>query len=195
MNMKKYTLYLMLLMLLPFFGACKALKEGYGIDNPGQYSRVYLAAAYQGLQRFELEAPKTAEVKVYANYSGVLKLNADLSVGMAVDLSRVARYNSENGTSFKPIPTDCFRLTDNVSVIPAGTTISAAPVVVSIITTAFQDDQTYLMPVRLTTVSDASISINPALETLYFGISCKAGALYVTTSPLNDYSLSGTENW
>ena len=195
MNMKKYTLYLLLLMLLPVFGACKALKDGYGIDHPEQYSRVYLAAAFGGMQKLELDAPKPVEIRVFTNYSGVVPLASDLQVSLAVDLSKVAQYNRDNGTAFKFLPQNCFRFTDNVSVIPAGQSRASEPVIVTILTTEFLDDGTYLLPIRITGVSDPAFSINHELETLFLGISCKASALSVTSSPLDDYTMSGTESW
>lgn len=191
--MKKFVLYFVL--LLPLFGACKALPEGYGLDNPGQYSRIYLAAAYNGVQSLTLEAPKPAEVKVYANYSGLLDLAADVNVALAADLTLVSKYNSENGTSFKALPQACFNWVSNTSFIPAGHSTASIPAVLNIITTAFPDDAAYLLPVRITSVSDPSLTINSSLETLYIGVVCSASALYITSSPLSDFTISNTENW
>ena len=191
--MKKIALYL--LVMMPLLGACKAVKDGYGIANPEQYSRIYLAAAYNGMQQFGFAAPKPAEIKVYANYSGVLDLAADVSVTMTADLSLVAKYNSEHSTSFKTIPTSCFSMGNSTSLIPAGATTASEPAVVNIVTTAFQDDALYLLPIRITSVSDPSLTVNSELETLYLGIACTASSLYVTSNPLLDYTVSSTENW
>lgn len=193
--MKKFTVYFILSMLLPLFGACKAVSEGYGIENPGQYSRVYLAAAYNGLLSLNLEAPKPAEVKVFANYAGVLDLPADVSVTLAADFSLTDRYNNENGTSFQPLPPECFNWVNPVSVIPAGRTTASVPAVLHIITTAFRDEAPYLLPIRITAASDPSLTTSSRLETLYIGIVCTASALYVTSSPLSDFAISNTENW
>ena len=192
-RMKKFALYLLLLM--PLFGACKAVKDDFGIANPAQYSRIYLAAAYNGMQQYGLQAPKPAEIKVFANYSGVLPLAADVNVTLTADLSLVAKYNSVNGTSFKAMPTAAFSMLSSNSQIPAGATTASEPAVVNIITTAFQDDSLYLLPIRITSVSDPSLTINSDLETLYLGVACTGSSLYITANPLLDYTVSSTENW
>ena len=63
------------------------------------------------------------------------------------------------------------------------------------LTEAFIDATPYLLPVSIASLSDTSLAVNDGLKTLYFGVSCVAGTLYITSNPLSDYSLSNTENW
>ena len=189
--MKKYLIISVILGL----AACSPLPEGYGLDNPEQYSRVYLAAAYNGVKEFSLEAPEAAKIEVYANYSGVVPLSSDLAVSLGADLSLVIPYNSENGTSFKPLPEKCFSLESAESVIRAGDSTANVPAVISIITSAFDDGESYLLPVKILSLSDSSIALNEALDKIYLAINCKAGTLYISANPLTDYTISNTENW
>ena len=168
---------------MPLLWACNPLKEGYGIDNPEQYSRVYLAAAFNGVQELNLEAPEPVQVKIFANYSGVVPLKSDVAVTVGTDLSLVSEYNANNGTAFKPIPAACFNLDSDSSVIKAGESTAAIPALLEIITAI------------ITGVSNQDITVNAALETLYIGVTCTAGTLYITANPLTDYTISNTENW
>lgn len=194
-RMKKLIIYFLIILLLPVFGACKPLKDGYGLDNPEQYSRIYLAAAYNGDLSLEITASTPAQLKVFANYSGVVPLKSDVTVSLGGDLSLVEPYNSENGTAFAALPNDCFRMDQAGSIIRAGESTAAEPALISIVSSAFPDDNTYLLPVRIKSVSDPSLTVNPNLEAVYFSIRCTAGTTYISTNPLSDYSVSDTENW
>ena len=190
--MKK--LYILLTLILTL-GACKPLKDGYGLDNPQQYSRVYLAAAYNGAQSWEVATPDPVPVKIFANYSGVVALAADVTVTLNTDLSLVSQYNSDNSKDFKAMPESHFTMEKNTSEIFAGETTSTSPAIVNIITSAFSDESTYLLPVSIASVSDTSLEVNSSLSTLYLAVRCKAGTLYLTTNPLVDYTISNPEKW
>ena len=190
--MKK--LYILLTLILTL-GACKPLKDGYGLDNPQQYSRIYLAAAYNGAQSWEVATPDPVPVKIFANYSGVVDLAADVTVTLKADLSLVSQYNSDNNKDFKAMPESHFTLEKDISSISAGETISTDPAVVNIITAAFSNESTYLLPVSIASVSDPSLTVNETLKTLYLAVTCKAGKIIISSAPLTDYSISDTENW
>ena len=190
--MKK--LYILLTLILAL-GACKPLKDGYGLDNPQQYSRVYLAAAYNDAQSWEVETPDPVPIKIYANYSGVVALAADVTVTLKADLSLVPQYNSDNSKDFKAMPESHFSIEKDTSGISAGETTSTSPAIVNIITSAFSDESTYLLPVSIASVSDTALEVNSDLSTLYLAVRCKAGTLYLTTNPLVDYTISNPEKW
>ena len=186
---------LLLISLILGIAACEPLKDGYGLDNPEQYSRIYLAAAYNGVQELNLEAPEPAQVKIFANYSGVVSLGESVSVTLGADISQVSEYNQRNGTHFQPMAQACYSFEKDCSLIPAGHTTATEPAVLDIITQAFADEATYLLPVRILSVSQPSLAVNSALETLYIAVTCSAGILYITSNPLTDYTLSDIENW
>lgn len=193
--MKKIIPILCLTLSLTVLFSCKPLKEGYGIEAPEQYSRIYLAAAYNGIQEMTLESTQPASVKIFANYSGVLPLATDLSVTLQADLSLVNAYNIDHGTAFQPIPTACFAFENSVSVIEAGKSTAAQPAVLKFLTDAFVDSTPYLLPVSIVSLSDSALAVNDNLKTLYFSVSCVAGTLYISSNPLTDYTFSNTENW
>ena len=194
--MKKYIIYSLILLSAALLAGCEPLKKGYGIDNPEQYSRIYLDAAYRGLKTYTLtDNAQPIEIGVYANYAGVLALESDVAVTIAPDFSMVARYNAENHTAFKPLHQSCFTLTRNTAVIAAGTTISSDKAVLSVDPRKFLDNDLYLLPLRIVSVSDPSLPVNPELEVLYLAISCTADKVSYTTDPLLDFSISPSENW
>lgn len=194
--MKKNSIIVLLLMMLtPVLDACQPLKEGYGIDNPGQYSRVYIAASYNGLQHKAIAANENIDVPVYANYAGVIDLKSDLTVQFVTDLTLVSLYNSRNGTSFKAMPEPCFRLEPSSAVIPAGATSSREPACIRILAEAFTDASEYLLPVRIASLSDPSVLVNSELGTMFLSVVCHAPDLEISVKPLADYNVSPVENW
>ena len=94
--MKNITTYLILIWTLLATWACKPVKDGYGLDDPGQYSSVYIAAAFGGMQNITANTAEPLNIEIYANYSGVIALSEDLYVFMEADPDRVDEYNTEN---------------------------------------------------------------------------------------------------
>lgn len=189
--MKKYLILFIILGL----ASCKPLPEGYGLDKPEQYSRIYLAEAYNGVKEMDLEAPAEVKVEIFANYSGVIDLKNDVTVTLGADLSLVPEYNTSNGTEFKALPEACFNMEKDKTVILAGESTASEAAVLNIITAAFEDDSVYLLPIRITDVSDSSIELNSDLDKLFLGIKCAAGTVSISSNPLTDYDISDTENW
>ena len=194
MRMKKTTIYLFLITLLTIW-SCKPVEEGYGLDDPEQYSSVYIAAAFNGMQSMTVSATELVNIEVYANYSGVITLSDDIQVFMEEDLERVDAYNTTNGTSFKSMPTTHFSIETNCSTILAGTTTAISPAVIKLNTGAFADGDTYLLPISITSISNPAIKVSDKLGTLYLGVKCKAGSFIITNNPLTDYIVSDTEEW
>ena len=194
MSMKKINIYLFLISLLTVW-SCKPVEDGYGLEDPEQYSSVYIAAAFNGMQSLTVNADEPVNIEVYANYSGVITLSDDLQVFMEEDLERVDAYNTTNGTSFKSMPTTHFSIETNSSSILAGTTTAISPAVIKLNTGAFADGDTYLLPISITSISNPSIKVSDKLGTLYLGVKCKAGSFIITNNPLTDYIVSDTEEW
>lgn len=193
----KKTIYTLLLLPLAIFslGSCKPLEEGYGIENPEQYSRIYIAASYNGRIDKEVEAPRQDTIVINANYSGVVSLKNDVTVNLTTDMSLVSSYNSANNTSFKALPQKTFSLDPASTKILAGLSTSSDPALLLIKTIAFEDDDAYLLPIKISSVSDPSLVINNDLSVLYVGIRCSATAMYITLNPLVDFIVDSNENW
>lgn len=187
------------LLLLPFIlfaaASCEPFENGYGLDNPEQYSKVYIAASFNGLKELEVAAPKEDTIEVYANYGGVVPLANDLTVNVAADLSLVSSYNTANKTSFKVMPTATFELSPSSAVIKAGASTSEIPALIRLKTIAFTDDATYLLPIKISSLSDPTIQINSNLSVLYMAIRCTASAMYVSFDPLKDFVVDANEKW
>ena len=190
--MKRTLLFLLFCIAL---SSCESVPEGLGLENPGQYSRVYIAASYNGLRSEELQAPKNKEVSIWANYSGVVSLNADLDVEIGADLGKVDVYNQSQGTAFAPMEESCYTIKSHQVTIAAGATISSSPAVVEFHSEAFMDEGTYLLPLSITGLSDPSIALSEDLATLYIAVRCKAAAIEILSDGLTVFDVSQTENW
>lgn len=186
-----------ILFLLPIIAlsSCVSVPEGFGLDNPEQYSRVYIAASYNGIHNEELQAPKSTEVSIWANYSGVVSLGSDLNIQIGADLDKVETYNERQGTNFAPMDEDYFTLKVSQITIAAGTTISSSPAIVEFHSEKFLDDQIYLLPISIIGCSNDSIAFSENLATLYIAVRCKAAAIEIISDDLSDFEVSPTENW
>lgn len=186
-----------ILFLLPLiaFSSCVSVPEGFGIDHPEQYSRIYIAASYNGIHNEELQAPKPTEVSIWANYSGVVSLGYDLNVQMGAELDKVDTYNERQGTHYAPMDENYFTLKVSQVTIAAGTTLSSSPAIVEFHSEKFLDEQIYLLPVSIVGCSNESIAFSKDLSTLYIAVRCKAGVIEIISDELSDFEVSPTENW
>lgn len=182
-------------LLFPFIlPGCSPVKDGYGLDDPEQYSRVYIALAYRGLQKYDITAPGVVSVQFFANYSGVLTLQKDLPVKITTDASLVEGYNERMLSHYLPLPDKCFSITVPEVVIPAGATISSAMAQIDFLTEQFDDNREYLLPV-LASAADASVGTEGDLRVLYLAVICKAAEIRIQAVGLPDFEMLPTEKW
>ena len=188
---KSLSIILLLALLLP---GCSPVKEGYGLDSPGQYSRVYIAMAYRGVQKYDISAPGVFPVQFFANYSGLVPLHADLTVSISTDMSLVEGFNERTMSHYLPLPEKCFSITVPEVIIPAGATISSSMAQIDILTEQFDDSREYLLPVTAG-AKDGSIVTEGDLRALYLAVVCKAAEIRIQVVGLPDYEVLTTEKW
>ncbi len=188
---KLFSIALLFALLLT---GCSPVEEGYGLNSPEQYSRVYFALAYRGLQKYDISAPGVISVQFFANYSGLVALHEDLPVSISTDLSLVEKYNEKMMTQYLPLPQKCFSITVPEVVIPAGATISSSSAQIDFLTEQFDDSREYLLPVTAG-AKDGSIGTEGDLRVLYLAVICKAAEIRIQAVGLPEYEVLTTEKW
>ena len=188
---KVLSITLLLALLLP---GCMPVEEGFGLDSPGQYSRVYIALAYRGVQKYDISAPGVFPVKFFANYSGLVPLHGDLTVSISTDMSLVDGFNERMMSHYLPLPEKCFSITVPEVVIPAGATISSSTAQIDFLTDQFDDNQEYLLPVTAG-AADGSVGTEGDLRVLYIAVICRAEELRIQAVGLPEFEVLTTEEW
>lgn len=151
---------------------CEPLKDAFGVDNPEQYSKVYMPLSINGTLSYNLaiDESEEKEVKIYANIGGLVKTERDLIVTFRIEKDSLATYNTQNNTDYRLLPDDVYEFTDSVVTIPAGQTCSSIPAVVNIHAARLPEVGRYLLPVKLISVEGGEYEINQNRDILYIMI-------------------------
>lgn len=162
-----------------FFTACSDDEE---YDFPGNPQVLVYTADFSGAYKI-LQTPAGAfasmSVPVTAKVNG--RSGSDIKVTVAVDNSLIDAYNEENGTAYLPIPPEAILFDKNELTIPAGEMRSADTVTVSLTENAeilknLNDDNGYIVPVRLQSVSGGGAGLANSVKSIS----------YLTISVTND---------
>ena len=154
------------------FCSCEPLKDAFGVDNPEQYSMVYMPLSVNGTLSYNLaiDEAEQKEVKIYANIGGLVKTKNDLVVTFRIERDSLDVYNKQNNTDYKLLPDEAFEFTDSIVTIHAGTTCSSIPAVVNINAAKLPEVGRYLLPVKLISVEGGDYEINQNRNLLYIMI-------------------------
>jgi len=153
---------------------CKPLEDAFGVDDPEQYSMVYMPLAVNGTMTYDLAIDEAQEevVSIYANIGGLVKTESDLAVTFRLEKDSLDVYNSRNNTEYGLLPEDSYEFKDSVVTIPAGKTCSSAPAVVAIHSANLQEGR-YLLPVKLVSVEGGDYPINEDKSLLYIMVNAR----------------------
>ena len=134
--------------------SCEPLKEAFGVDNPEQYSKVYMPLSVNGTLSYNLaiDESEEKEVKIYANIGGLVKTENDLVVTFRIERDSLDVYNRQNNTEYRLLPDEAYEFTDSIVTIHAGKTCSSIPAVVNIQAAKLPEVGKYLLPVKLISV-------------------------------------------
>ena len=148
---------------------CEPLKEAFGVDNPEQYSKVYMPLSVNKTLSYNLAIDEAdeKEVKIYANIGGLVKTERDLIVTFRIEKDSLATYNVQNNTQYTLLPDDVYEFTDSVVTIPAGQTCSSLPAIVNIHAAKLSEAGKYLLPVKLVSVVGGDYEINQSRDIVY----------------------------
>ena len=150
------------------FCGCEPLEHAFGVDNPEQYSKVYMPLSINGTMSYNLAIDEAEEVdvKIYANIGGLVKTKGDLAVTFRIEKDSLDVYNTRNNTEYALLPDDSYEFTDSIVTIPAGKTCSSSAARVSIRASKLQEGR-YLLPVKLISVEGGDYAINQDRDILY----------------------------
>lgn len=133
----------------------------YATDFSGSYKVVQTPAGAMGAM----------SVPVTAKTNG--RSTGDIKVTVAVDNSLIDAYNEENGTSYLPVPAEALVLDKTELTIPAGEMMSADTATVSLtdnqdILKTLNDDNGYIIPVRLVSVSGGGAALATSVKSISY---------------------------
>lgn len=164
--MKRNILYIIALAILMASSCSKPIPDGFRVENPQQYSVVYLGRAFHGNMNMTLLPQQDTVVNVYANYSGLLDLSAPVAVTFEAKPELVAEYNELMQTSYIPMPQTNYLLEHRTVTIKAGESSSEA-MKLRISSDALPGKGPYMLAVSISQVNGAVTAVNPDLKTLY----------------------------
>src|SRR5690606_36112921 len=119
-------------------------------------------------QTISLDDPFTYPLSV--SYGGTTNYyQGEITVNLVVDNTLIDRYNTENNTSYLPLPDGSWPLDKNSIAIPDGNRVSdVATVTVQPSLVDFAHD--YLLPVTIQSATGEKIPVNEAFKTVYLVI-------------------------
>lgn len=99
----------------------------------------------------------------------------NITIKAEVDNSLIAAFNDANGTAFKPVPDGMIKLNNMATTIVANASMSTDSIWVSVDESklASLTEKSYLVPIKIASVSDGSLPISASYKTAYIVISTK----------------------
>lgn len=176
----KYFLLPVLVLTAASFTACNDDDE---YDFPGDpQTLVYTTDFSRSYKLVQTPAGLMGSISIPVTAKTNGRCGSDIKVTVAVDNSLIDAYNEENGTSYLPLPAEALVLDKTELTIPAGEMMSADTVKVSLtedpeILKTLNDENGYIIPVRLASVSGGGAALAKSVKSISFltiGISSDA---------------------
>ena len=164
--MKRNLLYIALLSIIITASCAKAIPDGFRVEDPQQYSKIYLGSAFHGNMNLTLSPQKDTVINVYANYGGLVDLDSPVSVTFEAMPELVEEYNALMQTSYKPLPMLNYVLERRTVTIRVGEYSSDA-MKLRISPESLPGKGPYMLPISITQVNGGDYPVNPDLKTLY----------------------------
>jgi hypothetical protein len=108
------------------------------------------------IQSFDIKPSGTSTLVV--NYAGVGAAPADIAVKVALSPAAITQFNTDNGTTYEPMPTNLYSLSSLDLVIPKGQ--RTASITISVKPDQFNFDLAYALAFKITSASNSVISGN-----------------------------------
>jgi len=164
--MRNKIFYIAVLSCIMTAACSEAIPEGFSVDNPESYSKIYLGEAFHGNRQITLLPEKDEVLDICANYGGLVDLDVPVSVTLGVREDLISQYNAEMGTNYLPFPESNYRFSGNTVTISAGKSYSDI-VRLSISSDNLNGRGPYMLPVSIVHVSGKNIPVSKDLETLF----------------------------
>lgn len=174
-NINKFFFVGIAALCLAGFTSCSDKEEAYDFDGYS-YDRVFLANSTTVSAGELVSTPigylPAFEMAVNARLTSNAK--SDIKVNVKVDPTLVDAYNAENEKAYAAIPADAVQFSANELTIEKGKSISE-DVLMTISEAAYTQltEPEYLIPVVITSASDASIKVNADYSTRYYVLNVK----------------------
>lgn len=150
-------------LMLAFLGCKREL-----INNPGQYTRLYMPQAIEDPARKELVMTDTLQSIVFgAAYGGVAEQTNSIRVNFKVDLSLIAAYNLAHGSAYLPLPDGSYEIGQTEATIRHGAFNSEALKLKIKTVGGIEPLKEYLLPLSIERVSP-ELPVNEKLRTSFF---------------------------
>ena len=164
--MKRNLLYIALLSIIMTVSCEKAIPEGFRVENPQQYSKIYVGSAFHGNMNLTLVPQKDTVINVYANYGGLIELESPISVTFEAMPELVDEYNALMQTSYKTLPMLNYVLEHRTVTIKAGE-FSSEAMRLRISSESLPGKGPYMLAISITQVNGGEYPINSDLKTMY----------------------------
>ena len=168
--MKRNLLYIALLSIIMTVSCAKAIPDGFRVEEPEQYSMIYLGSAFHGNMSLTLSPQQDTVINVYANYGGLIDLESPVSVTFEAKPELVEEYNASMQTSYRTLPMTNYLLERRTVTIKAGESSSEA-MRLRISPESLPGKGPYMLPVSISQVKGCDYPVNPDLKTLYIVMS------------------------
>jgi len=164
--MRNKVFYIAVLSCIMTTACSEAIPEGFRVDNPESYSKIYIGQAFNGNHHMTLLPDKEEVLDICANYGGLVDLDVPVYVALDVNEDLIFQYNEEMGTNYLPFPKSNYTFSDKTVTISAGNSYSDV-VRLSISSDNLNGRGPYMLPVSIVNVSGKDIPVNNDLETLF----------------------------
>ncbi|RZK16292.1 MAG: DUF1735 domain-containing protein, partial [Flavobacterium sp.] len=146
------------------------------VNTEGRNSLVNLKNSYTYTIQHTLEG-STSDAEIMAKFPvlSTKPVNSSVTVNAEVDNSLVETYNTANNVSFEKLPSGVLNLTKMSATIEQGSSISLDQILVSIDKSKLAElkSPAYLLPIKLSSISNNSALISINYQTAYIVINTK----------------------
>lgn len=146
------------------------------INSEGRNSLVNLKNSFTYTIEHTAEgSTSNAEIQAKFPVQSTKPVNNSLTVNAEIDNSLVTAYNTANNVSYERLPSGVVNLTKTSATIEQGSSISLDQILVSINQTKFAEltGAAYLLPIKLSSISNNSAKISTNYQTAYIVINTK----------------------
>lgn len=146
------------------------------INTEGRNSLANLKNSYTYIIQHTLEgSTSNAEIQAKFPVLSTKPVNSNVTVTAEVDNSLVSAYNTANNVSFEKLPSGVINLTKMSATIEQGSSISLDQILVAIDPSKFAElkSPAYLLPIKLSSISNNSAKISTNYQTAYIVINTK----------------------
>jgi hypothetical protein len=180
---------LLFLVLLAGLSSCLK-KDAMNIDPDSATKNVVefantgdnLATASSKYPRFyadlgTVSSGQVSSIKLNVSYSGIENASQDITVNLALDTAALSLYNNTDGTNYTVPPISVYKFPTSV-IIKKGTQLTQVEISITI-TADFDFNESYAIPLKITSASSGTVSSNFGSAIYSFGGRNKYDGIYL----------------